>query len=114
MRTKSAQWSPLKSDIKASHGYLSFNCTLINLDVVGVRIIDSGEVVIIFYRGPDKTGYMYEGERLNDIQVFNLFKIVPDNYNDLEAFEKMDGRVEILAPPRDNYVFINDMEVVQK
>lgn len=114
MRTKFAQWSPLKKDIKESHGYLSFNCSLINLDVVGIRIIDSGEVIVVFYRGPNKLGYMYEGEKLNEVQAFNLFKLVPENYNDLEEFEKMDGRVDILAPPRDNYVFINDREVIEK
>jgi len=114
MRSKYAQWAPYKSDIRKAHGYLSFNCSLINLDVVGIRLIKSGEVVVVFYRGARKLGYLYEGVKLNELQAFNLFKMVPENFNDLEAFEEMDGRIEVLAPPRDNYVFINEMEVIQK
>ena len=115
MRTKFAQWPPYKSCIRKAHGYLSFNCSLINLDVVGISLLKSKEVVVIYYRGAWKRGYLYEGDKLSPQQVFKIFCDVPESADDLEKYEKeYEGRIEILVPPRDNYVFINEMEVVQK
>lgn len=115
MITKYANWAPYKSDIRKAHGYLSFHCALINLDTIGIRLLKSGEVIVIFYRGAWKRGYMYEGDKISNEQVFKVFNDVPLSFNDLEAYEnEYEGRIEILAPARDNYVFINEMEVVKK
>ena len=115
METKFAQWPPFRSDLRKQFGYLSFNCTLINLDIVGIRLVSSGEVVVIAYRGAHKVGYFYEGDKLNSKQVFRAYTDVPDNYNELIDYEKeYFGRIEILAPPRDNYVFVNEQEIVKK
>ncbi|AZA49552.1 hypothetical protein EG346_15810 [Chryseobacterium carnipullorum] len=115
METKFAQWPPFRSDLRKQFGYLSFNCTLINLDIIGIKLLKSGEVVAITYRGARKTGFIYEGGKLTDQQVFRAFTDVPLDYNELEKYEKEYlGRIEILAPPKDNYVFVNEQEIMKK
>ena len=115
MITKYAQFPPFKSDLKKHFGYLSFHVNLINTDVVGIRLIASGETIVITYRGNRKTGFIYEGEKLSSEQVFKVYCDVPGTYNDLEKYElQYENRIEILAPPRDNYVFISEMEVKKK
>ncbi|MEI7486441.1 MAG: hypothetical protein WCJ72_03350 [Chryseobacterium sp.] len=115
METKYAQWPPFRSDLRNQFGYLSFNCTLINLDVIGIKLISSGEVIVITYRGARKTGFIYEGVKLTDQQVFRAFTDIPEDYNELKNYERnFQGRIEILAPPRDNYVFITDQEIKRK
>lgn len=115
MKTKFASFPPLKSDLKKHFGYLSFNCTLINLDIVGIKLLNSNEVVVITYRGNKKTGFIYEGEKLNSKQVCAVFNDVPDEWNLLEEYEReYDGRIEVLAPPKDNYVFISEKEISEK
>ncbi len=110
-----SHFPPSRSDLKKHFGYLSFNCSLINLDVIGIKLIKSGEVVVITYRGNRKTGFIYEGEKLTEAQVLRTFSDVPETYNDLEKYEmEYEGRIEILAPPKDNYVFINDQEIKRK
>ncbi|WP_336689404.1 MULTISPECIES: hypothetical protein [unclassified Chryseobacterium] len=107
-----SNFPPFKADLKKHFGYLSFNCTLINLDLVGIRFIKSGEVVVITYRGNRKTGFIYEGEVFNEKQVLRAYRDAPDSWNDLKEYEEaFEGKVEVLAPVKDNYVFINDMEV---
>lgn len=109
------QFPPYRSDIKKHFGYLSFNCTLINLDIVGIKLIKSGEVVVITYRGNRKTGFMYEGDKLTEAQVLRTYTDVPPTWNELAKFEdEYQGRIEILMPLRDNYVFINEKEIRQK
>ncbi|MHA7822493.1 hypothetical protein ACVVIH_06995 [Chryseobacterium arthrosphaerae] len=115
METKFAQWPPFRSDLRKAFGYLSFNCSLINMDIIGIRLIRSGEVVVIAYRGAHKVGYFYDGAKLTEKQVFTTFSDVPGNYNDLPEYEsKYAGRIEILSPPKDNYVFVSEQEIVKK
>ncbi|PWN67625.1 hypothetical protein [Chryseobacterium oncorhynchi] len=115
METKFAQWAPFRSDLREQFGYLSFNCTLINLDIIGIKLLRTGDVVVITYRGARKTGFIYEGGQLTDQQVFRIFTDMPMNYNELARYEQeYAGRIEILAPPRDNYVFISEQEVSRK
>ncbi|MBQ0152670.1 MAG: hypothetical protein KBS61_07230, partial [Chryseobacterium sp.] len=114
METKYAQFPPYKSDLLKHFGYLSFHVNLINTDLVGIQLIASREIIIITYRGNKKTGFIYEGEKLNSKQVFTVFCDVPTSYNELENYElQYQNRIQILAPPRDNYVFINEMEIVK-
>lgn len=115
METKCASFPPSKNDLRNHFGYLSFNCTLINVDIVGVKLLNSSEIVVITYRGNRKTGFIYEGEKLTSNQVFAVFNDVPYEWNDLEKYEAAyPGRIEILAPAKDNYVFINDIEIIKK
>lgn len=101
-----------RDQLKEKFGMLSFNCVLINLDIIGIRSLKSGETVIIIYRGKDKTGFMYEGNKLTPAQQKQFFDDAPEDINDLKKFEnEMIGRIEILLPPKDNYVFINENEV---
>lgn len=101
-----------KKELREKFGFLSFQTALINVDVVGIRIVKSYEVVIITYFGAWKTGFIYEGGNLTQAQAFKVYSDVPNNYNDLAQWEKsMEGKIEILVPQRDNYVFINDKEV---
>lgn len=101
-----------KKELKEQFGYLSFQTIFMNLDLVGIRIIRTGEVVCILYRGAWKVGFIYEGGNLTQAQVFKVYSDVPNNYNELAQWEKsMEGKIEILAPQRDNYVFINEKEV---
>lgn len=116
MKTKYAAFPPFKKDLKENFGYLSFNVTLINLDIIGVRLLGKfkDEVVVIIFRGANKMGFMYEGLALTEEQVITVYKDVPECYNDLDSYEgKFAGRLEVLAPQKDNYVFINEMEVVK-
>jgi len=112
MKTKHANFPPSKSDLMKHFGYLSFHVNLINTDIVGIRLISSGETIVITYRANRKTGFIYEGEKLSSQQVFKVYSDVPETFNELEIYEKQyENRIEILAPPRDQYVFINEMEV---
>lgn len=104
-----------REELKEKFGTLSFNCVLINLDIIGIRSLKTGEIVIIIYRGKDKTGFMYEGNKLTPAQQKQFFDDAPEDINDLKKFEnEMIGRIEILLPPKDNYVFINENEVLLK
>ncbi|MCX8533068.1 hypothetical protein [Chryseobacterium luquanense] len=117
METKYASFPPFKKELKEHFGYLSFNVTLINLDVIGIRLLGKfkDEVVVIIFRGAAKTGFMYEGSALTEEQVIKVYKDVPECFNDLTSYEeKFAGRLEVLAPQKDNYVFINEMEIVRK
>ncbi|MBO6184232.1 MAG: hypothetical protein J6O88_05980 [Chryseobacterium sp.] len=114
METKYASFPPFKKDLKNLFGYLSFNVTLINIDVIGIRLLGKfkDEVVVITFRGATKNGFIYEGPGLSMEQAINVYKDVPDDINDLEEYEKrFFGKVEVLVPRKDNYVFINDMEI---
>ena len=115
MKTKYADFPPFKSDLMKHFGYLSFHLNLINTDIVGIRLIASGETIVITYRANKKTGFIYEGEKLKPEQVFKVYCDVPETFNELEIYEKQyESRIEILAPPRDQYVFINEMEIKKR
>lgn len=106
------EFQPLKNQLKEKFGYLSFECGFINLDVIGVKLLASNEVIAILYRGAWKCGWIYEGDKLSPDHVMQLYNDVPNSYNDLEVFEKQrESAIEILIPRKDNYVFINDKEV---
>lgn len=101
-----------KKELKEMFGYLSFQTIFINMDIVGIRAVKTGEIVYILYRGAWKIGFIYEGNALSPNDVQWIYNDVPSNYNDLDQWEmERDGRVEILLPHGDNYVFINDKEV---
>ena len=52
---------------------------------------------------------MYEGGNLTTAQQKQFFDDAPDDINNLKNFEnEMIGRIEILVPPKDNYVFVNE------
>ena len=53
-----------------------------------------------------------EGDKLTLAQQLTFFTDAPDSYSELGKFEKeMQGRIEILVPPKDNYVFVDDRVV---
>ena len=57
---------------------------------------------------------MYEGGNLTIAQQKQFFDDAPNDINELKNFEnEMAGRIEILVPPKDNYVFVND-NLIQK
>ena len=54
------------------------------------------------------------GDKLTLAQQLTFFTDAPDSYSELGKFEKeMQGRIEILVPPKDNYVFVDDRVVKQ-
>ena len=116
--TKMRTANPLplfRDQLKEKFGMLSFNCILINVDLIGIRSLKTGETVIITYRGKEETGFMYEGGNLTIAQEKQFFDDAPEDYNDLVKFEKeMVGRIEILVPPKDNYVFVNEKLIEEK
>ena len=116
--TKMRTANPLplfRDQLKEKFGMLSFNCILMNVDLIGIRVCKTGEVVIITYRGKEKTGFMYEGGNLTIAQQKQIFDDAPDDINNLKNFEKeMSDKIEILVPPKDNYVFIDENLVKNK
>ena len=106
---------PFRSDLLKKFGHLSFQCGLINLDIIGVRLLSSNETIAILYRGAYKCGWIYEGQKFTNQQVLQLYDDVPNSYNNLEEFEKRQKEfIEILIPQKDNYVFINEKLVNRK
>lgn len=104
----------MKEQLIRHFGYLSFQTALINVDIIGIRVRASYEVVIITFRAALKTGYIYEGGNLSPEMVFRIFSDVPEDRNDLAEYEKkFADKVEILHPPKHNYVFISDREVAE-
>lgn len=102
----------MKDQLMKDFGYLSFQLALVNVDIIGIRIKKSQETVIITFRAAHKTGFIYEGGDLSPEQVFRVFQDVPADRNNLPEYEKNLGeKVEILQPPKNNYVFINDLEI---
>lgn len=98
-----------KKQLRERFGFLAFNCVLINVDIIGIRSLKTGEGVIITYRGDKKTGFIYEGDKLTLAQQIKFFTDAPDSYTELVKFEKsMQDRIEVLYPPKDNYVFVDD------
>ena len=111
MATKT-EFPLLKEQLMKDFGYISFQLALANVDIIGIRIVKSYEIVIITYSKSQKTGFIYEEGNLTPEQVHIVYKDVPTDRNELEDFEKrMDGKVEVLHPPKRNYVFVNDREV---
>lgn len=107
-----AEFPLMKDQLMKDFGYLSFQLALVNVDIIGIRILKSYETVIITFRGAHKTGFIYEGGNLKPSQVLRVFQDVPEDRNQLPEYEKSLGdKVEILLPPKDNYVFINEREI---
>lgn len=107
-----ANFPPFKSDLKKDFGYLSFQCGLINLDLIGIRLKKTWDVLVVFYRGGLKVGWVYDYGELPQETILKIYNDAPENYNDLEAYEtKFKDWIEILVPPKDNYVFISEKEV---
>ena len=112
MHTHHANLPPFKSELKKAFGFLSFQCGLINMEYVGIRLLKSYEVVIILFRGHEKVGWVYEGLKFSPQQVLQIYEDVPGNFNELEAYEKkLADKIEILVPEKENYVFISDREI---
>lgn len=108
-----ADFPPFRSDLKKEYGYLSFQCALVNVDVVGIRSKRHFDIVIITFRGQHKTGFIYEGNRMTQEQVLEAFNDVPNDRNNLEEYIKNFGdRVDVLIPIKNNFVFVDD-ETVQ-
>ncbi|MEC5156630.1 hypothetical protein [Chryseobacterium sp. MP_3.2] len=102
----------LKEELMKQFGYISYQLVLANLDVVAVRLKSSYEIVVIAYRGGNKVGYFYEEGNLSAQRVFDIFQDMPKDKNDLEAYEKsLETKIELLQMPKNNYVFVNDIEV---
>lgn len=115
MITRDANFPPFKSDIKKAFGFLSFQCLLLNLDIIGVRSKKTYDIIAVLYRGKNKVGHLYDSGAMTEQEVFKIYNLVPEDYNDLHNWEKsMADKIEILVPPKDNYVFINDREVVKQ
>lgn len=106
---------PLFKDyLKKAFGYISYQLVFANLDAIGIHIKKSGEVVVITYRGNRKVGFIYDSGDLPPSKVVAIYNDVPEDKNDLEAYEKRtEGKVEILLMPKNNYVFVNEIEVKQ-
>lgn len=104
---------PLQKDqLMKEFGYISFQLVLANVDIIGIRIRKSFEMVVITFSKAQKTGFIYEGGNLTPDQVFKVFQDVPTDRNFLEEYEQSLGdKVEIIQPPKHNYVFVNENEV---
>ena len=110
--TKSELFPLHKAEIMKDFGYISFQLILANVDVIGIRIRKSYEVVGISFVKNRKTGFFYEGGNLTAEQVFRVYQDVPEDRNLLAEYEERLGdKVELLDPPKHNYVFVNDTEV---
>lgn len=106
---------PSKAWLKEHFGAISFQLAFANLDLIGIRLKKSGEVIIITYRGAKKTGFIYEGDALTTEDVFQIYNDVPKSWNDLLKVydEKFGHLVDILAPHKDLYVWLNENEIVK-
>lgn len=170
MMSTKTEFPLLKEQLMKDFGYISFQLALANVDIIGIRIVKSYEVVIITFYKNRKTGFIYEGGNLTNDQVFQVFQDVPEDRNQLAVYEKsmefktilmkivkwtnlkeknkkVDlnigeeadlvshlgrkkatdliekinrelsgdtsaiGKVEVLHPPKRNYVFVTDREV---
>lgn len=104
----------LKRDLLAQFGYISFQLILANIDVIGIRINKSDELVVILYRGCDKVGFIYEGGTLSDAAVLAVYKDAPEDNNKISQYENLHGsKISILLPPKENYVFATEREVTK-
>lgn len=101
-----------KEEIMKDFGYISFQLVLANVDIIGIRILKSYEIVTITFCKNQKTGFIYEGGNLTEEQVFRVYQDVPEDRNNLAEYEKNLGdKVEVLHPPKHNYVFVTDNTV---
>ena len=50
----------LKEQLMKDFGYISFQLALANVDIIGIRILKSYEIVIITYSKSQKTGFIYK------------------------------------------------------
>lgn len=112
---RNSQIPPSRASIMKTFGYLSFECIFLNLDVVGILFRESNEIIAIQYRGGWKCGMIYEGGKFTNTQLLEAYDDVPVLYNDLQTYENSHSEyIEILIPKKDNYVFINERDVVKK
>ena len=113
--TKCELYPRHRDELRERFGSLFFECVLMNLDVIGIRIERSYEVVVITYSGGHKVGFIYDCGNLTEEQVFAVYKDAPSDKNDLEKWEmKRRGKVTVLVPPKHNYVFISDKVVTTR
>jgi len=104
-----------RAELKKLFGSLAFQCVLINIDVFGIRIKRNYETVVILYCGGHKTGFLYDSGNLTQEQVFAVYKDAPERTSDFDKWaEEREDKVDVLVPPKHNYVFIEDNLVVPK
>ncbi len=109
MITHNADFPPFRSELKKAFGYLSFQCALVNIDVIGIRLKKTYDIVVILFRGKRKIGWLDESSNLDQETVLKIYNDVPEDRNLLHEYEEKFGKwVEILLPEKNNYVFVSD------
>lgn len=115
MLTKS-EIPPTRAQLmKIFRGTLSFQCSFINMDLVGIRFKKSQEIIIIQYRGSWKCGFIYEGDKFTNAQLLEAYNDAPISFDNLEDYERKHHEfIELMVPPKDDYVFITEALVKPK
>ena len=108
------EFPPSRLEIKKRFGYLSFQCSLINIDVYGLEIIKHEDYIILLYQGNKKVGFINECKKLTEEQVFKLYKTIPSANELYEFSEKHFDKIKIYNPEPNNFIFISDDVVTTK
>lgn len=90
----------------------SLHCSLMNIDIVGIWILKTGQAMTILYRQNLKIGFIYEMEGLSVEKQHKIYQDVPELFQDLEDWEeKLRGRVQVVRPKLDHFVWLSDREI---
>lgn len=107
---------PTRAELmKLYKGTLSFQCAFLNMDLIGIRFLESQEIIVIQYRGAFKCGFIYEGEKFTNAQLLEAYDDAPKIYDDLQEYERKHHEfIELLVVRKHDYVFITEAEVQPK
>lgn len=90
----------------------SLHCSLMNIDIVGIWILKTGQVMTILYRQGEKIGFTYEMEGLTEDKQTRVYKDIPNRIEDLEIWEeKLEGKVQVIRPRREHFVWVKDRQL---
>ncbi|EKB56574.1 hypothetical protein HMPREF9699_01303 [Bergeyella zoohelcum ATCC 43767] len=90
----------------------SLHCSLMNIDIVGIWILKTGQVMTILYRQGEKIGFTYEMEGLTEDKQTRVYKDIPNRIEDLETWEeKLEGKVQVIRPRREHFVWVKDRQL---
>lgn len=99
-------------EMKKQFPSFSLHCSLMNIDIVGIWILKTGQAMTILYRQSLKIGFIYEMEGLSVEKQHKIYQDVPEYFQDLEDWEeKLRGRVQVVRPKLDHFVWLSDREI---
>lgn len=101
-----------KDEMREMFPAFSLHCSLMNIDIVGIWILKTGQALTILYRQGVKIGFTYEMEGISEDKQLRIYKDVPNLLCDLKTWEeKLEGKVQVIRPRLEHFVWVKDRQL---